>query len=110
VPVTTEILESSGRACSEVKASFELIRQVSARVRAAVEDGAFPVVLSGSCFAALGVMAGVTEPSPAVVWLDAHADFNTPETTVFAAPRAHGDGQIVTPADRRPASVRSQHN
>ena len=62
-------------------ACFELIRQVAERVRVAVDDGAFPVVLSGSCFAAVGVVAGLAEPDPAVVWFDAHSDFNSPETS-----------------------------
>jgi arginase len=81
--VETEMVEFEGRFSSEVNTSFDLMRQVSERVRAAREDGAFPVILSGSCFAAVGVMAGLAEPAPAVVWLDAHADFNTPESTVF---------------------------
>jgi len=63
----------------DVDASFALIREIAKRVRAAVDDGAFPVVLSGSCFVAVGVMAGLSEPAPAAVWLDAHADFNSPE-------------------------------
>jgi len=40
-------------------AAFELIRLVAAEVRRAREAGAFPVVLSGSCFAAVGVVAGL---------------------------------------------------
>jgi arginase len=50
-------------------------------VGAAVAQGAFPVVLSGSCFASTGVVAGMAESRPGVVWFDAHADFNTPEST-----------------------------
>ena len=81
--VEIETLLFEGRFSSEVHTSFDLMRQVSERVRAAREDGAFPVILSGSCFAAVGVTAGLDEPAPAVVWLDAHADFNTPDSTVF---------------------------
>jgi arginase len=81
--VETETLLFEGRFSSEVNTSFDLMSQVSERVRAAREDDAFPVVLSGSCFAAVGVTAGLDEPAPGVVWLDAHADFNTPDSTVF---------------------------
>lgn len=81
--VETEVLEFDGRFSSEVNTSFDLIGQVSTRVRAAIEAGAFPVVLSGSCFAAVGVVAGLAEAAPGVVWFDAHADFNTPDTTTF---------------------------
>ncbi len=82
VAVRTEVLELAERAESDVDVSFELIRMVADRVRDAVHDGAFPVVLSGSCFVAVGVVAGLQERSPGVLWFDAHADFNTPETTI----------------------------
>ena len=81
--VQTEILELEEEFDNEVDASFELIRLISKRVRAAVQAGAFPVILSGSCFAAVGVVAGLGEESPGVVWFDAHGDFNDPETAVF---------------------------
>jgi arginase len=67
---------------SEPKAGFELVRLVAARAREAIRDGAFPVLLSGSCFAGLGMVAGMNEASPGVVWFDAHGDFNTPESTI----------------------------
>jgi arginase len=67
---------------NEIAASFDLMRIVSGRVRAAVREGAFPVVLSGSCFASLGVVGGIEESSPGIVWLDAHSDFNSPESTI----------------------------
>ena len=51
-------------------------------MRSAREAGAFPVVLAGSCFAAVGVVAGLAEPDPGVVWFDAHSDFNHPDTAV----------------------------
>jgi arginase len=70
----------SGR--GEVDGCFELIREVRERVRRTIDERAVPVVLSGNCFVAVGVVAGLGRPSPAVAWLDAHADFNTPETTL----------------------------
>ena len=76
----------------EVDASFALIRSVADAVRRARGEGAFPVVLGGSCFLGVGVAAGLAEAAPAVVWLDAHADFNHPDTTDFA----YFDGMGVT--------------
>jgi arginase len=67
---------------SEPKAGFELIRLVAAHAKEAIADGAFPVLLSGSCFAGLGMVVGMGERSPGVVWFDAHGDFNTPDSTV----------------------------
>jgi arginase len=85
-PVRREHVELDARfnqtGRGEVDACFELIGQVAERVRAAVEEGAFPVVLSGSCFAAVGVVAGLAESDPAVVWFDAHSDFNSPDTSI----------------------------
>ncbi|HEX9370802.1 MAG TPA: arginase family protein [Roseiflexaceae bacterium] len=51
-----------------------------ARSRAA---GFFPLILGGDCLVALGALAGLLDPpNTGVVWLDAHGDFNTPETTI----------------------------
>jgi arginase len=84
--VRTEVVELDERygasGSGDVDAAFELIRLVSDQVRLARQDGAFPIVLSGSCFAAVGVVAGLEESEPSVVWFDAHADFNEPVTSV----------------------------
>jgi arginase len=80
--VRTEVLELRERTESEADACFALIRLVADRVAAAVREGAFPVILSGSCSVAVGIVAGLGERSPRVLWLDAHADFNTPATTI----------------------------
>lgn len=42
-----------------------------------------PTVLSGDCTSSLGVLAGLQRAGvePAVVWFDAHGDFNTEETS-----------------------------
>jgi arginase len=74
--------ERDASGASEAGAGFELIRLVAARAREAIADAAFPLLLSGSCFAGLGMVAGMDESSPGVVWFDAHGDFNTPESTV----------------------------
>ena len=64
---------------AEVATAFELNGQISGQVRDALADGQFPLVLSGNCNASIGTIAGAE--GPGVVWFDAHADFNTPETT-----------------------------
>ena len=80
IELQEDLRDRSG--ASEAKAAFELIGLVSNAVQRAVEDGAFPVLLSGSCFAGIGVVTGLAERSPGVVWFDAHGDFNTPESTI----------------------------
>lgn len=51
--------------------------------RAAAADGPV-VVASGDCTTALGTVAGLQARglSPSAIWLDAHADFHTPRTTI----------------------------
>jgi len=53
-------------------------------VAGAVARAARPLVLSGDCPTALGAVAGLQRRHHdlAVVWLDAHGDFNTPATTI----------------------------
>ena len=63
---------------NEIGAAFEIVRRVSDSVSRAVEDGAFPIVLSGNCFSSIGIVAGLGR-DVGVVWLDAHPDFNTPD-------------------------------
>jgi arginase len=67
---------------TEWDALIALQQQIAALVRSAVVGGERVLVLSGNCGpAALGVLGGLGGPDTAVVWLDAHADFNTPETS-----------------------------
>lgn len=60
---------------------------LSAKVAAIVEQGAFPLVLGGDHAVALGTIAGLglaaraSHQSVGVLWIDAHGDMNTDETT-----------------------------
>ena len=66
---------------AEVATAFELDALISEQVRGALADGRFPLVLSGNCNASVGTIAGADPEGLGIVWFDAHADFNTPETT-----------------------------
>ena len=79
--VTTEWIEVSPAAAGDVRTSFDLYDKLATRVRAAHTDRRFPMVISGNCGATIGALAGLNDIRPAVVWFDAHADFNTPETS-----------------------------
>jgi arginase len=61
--------------------SAQVNRQLATIVRLAVAAARLPVVLAGSCNACLGVLAGFEHSRCGAVWLDAHADFNTPDST-----------------------------
>jgi arginase len=77
-----EVVRVAPRAEStnEIGAAFEIVRRVSEAVSRAVEDGAYPIVLSGNCLSSIGIVAGLGQ-DVGIVWLDAHADFNTPESS-----------------------------
>ena len=66
----------------ELGTTFRVLRSLSEKVTAAVLCERFPLVLAGGCVSCVGTLAGVGGGSSAVVWLDAHGDFNTPETTL----------------------------
>jgi arginase len=55
-------------------------KQVASVVAEAIAAGQLPVVLAGSCVTCQGVLAGFDHARCGAVWIDAHADFNTPET------------------------------
>ncbi|HEY6758376.1 MAG TPA: arginase family protein [Baekduia sp.] len=65
----------------EVTKIFDLLRVHAGAVRAAVRRGAFPLVLSGGCISAAATVAGARRHAEAVgtVWMDAHADLDTPD-------------------------------
>jgi arginase len=65
----------------EVARIFELDRRLARSVADARGRGAFPLVLGGNCVSCLGTTAGAGDDGEelGVVWLDAHADFDTPE-------------------------------
>jgi len=89
--VTTEWIEVSPAGAGDVRTSFDLYRELATRVRAAHAEQRFPVVLAGNCGVTVGAVAGLNDVRPAVVWFDAHADFNTPETS----PSGFLDGMAV---------------
>jgi arginase len=66
---------------AEVATAFKLQCLVSGRVRRALADGEFPLVLSGNCNTAVGTLSGAGPEGLGLVWFDAHGEFNTPETT-----------------------------
>ncbi len=57
-------------------------------VSGAVQAQAFPLLLESNCYAAIGALAGLQKsagsPSPrlGMIWIDAHGDCNTPDTTL----------------------------
>lgn len=82
---------------AELRTAFELHHVIAGQVRAARTAQQLPVVLSGNCNATIGVLAGLTHPAHRVglIWLDAHGDFNTPETDTSGFLDGHGLAMAV---------------
>src|SRR5215210_3018285 len=57
------------------RATVDVVRSIARAARR-------PLVLAGSCDVAPAVLAGIGDAECGVVWIDAHADFNTPESSV----------------------------
>ena len=67
---------------TEGSALVELQRQTVLALRKAVSSDARPILLSENCGpAALAATAALGPKTTGVIWFDAHADFNTPETS-----------------------------
>ncbi|MBV8491543.1 MAG: arginase [Candidatus Eremiobacteraeota bacterium] len=85
-------LEVPIRESAEVEAAsakyFNVIQSVCDRlaivVEGAVRDGGLPIVLGGDHSIAMGTLAGLTRARsapPGLVWVDAHADINNPDSS-----------------------------
>jgi len=66
----------------------ETCRRLAALVEKAADGGRFPVVLGGDHSAAVGTVSGVSrhyrkkKQKIGLIWVDAHADMNTPESSM----------------------------
>src|SRR5690242_4865534 len=63
-------------------ASLAVNRKLAPVVRQVMAAGQFALVLAGSCDVCMGILAAFDHARCGVVWIDAHGDFNTPETTL----------------------------
>lgn len=89
----------------------EEICRVAAELAATVEQsfrgGRLPIVLGGDHSVAIGTLAGLSRAQhakPGVIWIDAHADINTPDTSpsgnVHGMPLAVATGLFADPFPR----------
>ena len=64
-----------------------LHRAIADFVHLALAGGQRPIAFTGDCMAAIPALSGVYRAGldPTLVWIDAHGDFNTPETSPSGA-------------------------
>ncbi|MDE0892393.1 MAG: arginase [Planctomycetota bacterium] len=83
-PESLDPEDPRARFLKEIAVSCEELRD---RVGVALEEGLFPLVIGGDHSIACGTVAGMSRHHHArgekigLIWFDAHADMNTPETT-----------------------------
>ncbi|HEU4978606.1 MAG TPA: arginase family protein [Solirubrobacteraceae bacterium] len=67
----------------DLRDSHGCLLEAGGQLEDALSDGRFPVLLAGDCAICVSTLPTLARmrPDAHVVWLDAHADFNTPETT-----------------------------
>jgi arginase len=80
VPEATSPGDERARFLPEIKEASERIAE---RVALSTADGALPLVLGGDHSVALGTLAGLARVRGlgGVLWIDAHGDLNSPETS-----------------------------
>jgi arginase len=67
----------------DLRDSFGCLLEAGGQVDDALDAGRVPILLAGECSVAVATLPVVARhrPDARVLWLDAHGDFNTPETT-----------------------------
>ncbi len=100
IPVTPmEFCEEGNPRVRYLAPIAEACVALAERVEAAMDDGVFPLVLGGDHSIAIGTFAGLGAAFRrrglrwGTLWVDAHGDFNTPETTPSG--NIHGMGLAV---------------
>jgi arginase len=83
---------------------YHVCNRLRLRVRRTLEAGELPVVLGGDHSVAIGTVSGVTEfyrgrdQELGLIWVDAHADMNTPDSTPSGNVQAGADGWLCAEA------------
>jgi arginase len=74
-------IEIDASPACEIEGSFAVLRATAAAVADVKRARAVPLVFAGNCMTAVAACANPTTTRLGVIWLDAHGDFHTPETT-----------------------------
>ena len=69
----------------QIRSVFNQCKRLSNHVKVNLQEGNFPIVISGDHSSALGTISGVKAANPTkrvgVVWIDAHGDLHSPYTS-----------------------------
>ncbi len=72
-----------GRYDEDLRASYGCLLEAGGQIDDALEAGRYPLMIAADCSVAISTLPAVMRrhPDTWVLWLDAHGDFNTPETS-----------------------------
>ncbi len=82
IAVSVDKVERETPFRDSASASRAVNAHLATNVKQAIATGRLPLVLAGSCDVSMGVLAGFEHAGCGVVWIDAHGDFNTPDSTI----------------------------
>jgi arginase len=74
-------IEVDGEFPAEISTTFTLLNKIKDEVAVTLKRKAFPLVLSGNCSASAAVISAYDKAGVGVIWFDAHADCETPDST-----------------------------
>lgn len=80
--LTVEHIERPKPFSDSASASLAVCKELASVVQKAVAAHHFPLVLAGSCDVSKGILSGFDHSNCGAIRMDAHGDFNTPETTI----------------------------
>ncbi len=79
-----EALESDDPSAKYLNVIQSVCNELAHTVERSVRDDGLPIVLGGDHSIAMGTLAGLTrgyDAAPGLIWIDAHSDINTPESS-----------------------------
>jgi arginase len=112
-----ESLEEGSSSAKYAKAIAQALRGLAKETYETIKGGSIPLILGGDHSLSIGSVAGIAQyfreknQKLGMIWFDAHADINTPETSpsgnVHGMPVAHllglGDPDLLKVSDVQPA-------
>jgi arginase len=104
-------LPAPGTTLRYLEPIVQVVQRLAQQTAAIMRAGGFPLILGGDHSLSLGSIAGVADGRRlGVIWIDAHGDFNTDQTTrsgnihgmPLAALTGRGHPDLTAPLGRRP--------
>jgi arginase len=95
--------DKTSNGVKNIFAISKLNEDIKNKVEAILENGNYPFAIMGDCSSSIGVAYGILTQynNLAIIWLDAHGDFNTPEISPSKCLYGMGLAHIAGYGDKR---------